>query len=392
MSLILLCLAYYQRRDDFLFLLSLALAASLLCLSRPNFLAVMPFLFFLLLFRQPNRFARQRVLFAVMLWALPLFSFWAINSYLHGSPQPFTGHAGSTFILGASSDSDVFNYHYPEGQSLSLFNPSYWGLTLKKFFGYFRSLEVSQNINFYIWRETMPFLRLFFIPHAFIAVLGILFTLFFLREKKYHPILILFWGGVITVSFFYIVARFRLPQAPILCLMAGIFIAEFGKRFFEFSTLKKMFTLIFMLLLFFWMNPFEEKVTRSDAKAVIAIAIQRGKDATAARLAEYGFQHGGGKWLIIINHATKVATRQDSPPLHLVLSSYQGTNAREWYEGFRDAFLFYQQHPEPAVRNRVIHDLFFSNLSVGLQVIQHAQQLDNDPEIKEILRLLYDCH
>lgn len=75
-----------------------------------------------------------------------------------------------------------------------------------------------------------------FLPTGFLIMLALAggfsgcYRRMFLRRKEF----LLLWGFILfyalSVSAFYILARFRLPVIPLLCVSGGVFLAQFLRR------------------------------------------------------------------------------------------------------------------------------------------------------------------
>ena len=90
-----------------------------------------------------------------------------------------------------------------------------------------------------------------FLPTGFLIMLALAggfsgcYRRMFLRRKEF----LLLWGFILfyalSVSAFYILARFRLPVIPLLCVSGGVFLAQFLRR----MKMRRFFHYLLILLL-----------------------------------------------------------------------------------------------------------------------------------------------
>ena len=109
-------------------------------------------------------------------------------------------------------------------------------LQWNKFLLFWNSLEYPNNISEYNANLSSVMRILAFLPTGLLLLLGIaggfrgFYQRFFLRRKQF----LLLWCMILlyaaSVSCFYILARFRLPILPLICVSGGVFLAHFLRR------------------------------------------------------------------------------------------------------------------------------------------------------------------
>ncbi len=99
-------------------------------------------------------------------------------------------------------------------------------LQLSKFYAFFFNYEFSQFIDFYAQREVLSLLRLPYIPIGVLSTLAIPGLVFLFRERrennKQFLLALYFIAGVFSVTFFYVLGRFRLPLIPLFCIIGAV--------------------------------------------------------------------------------------------------------------------------------------------------------------------------
>ncbi len=108
-------------------------------------------------------------------------------------------------------------------------------LQFNKFLLFWDSTEWPNNITEYNARKSSLMRALHFLPTGFLLALALaggfsgFYHRMFLRRRKF----LLLWGFLLfyalSVSAFYILARFRVPIVPLLCVSGGVFLAQIPK-------------------------------------------------------------------------------------------------------------------------------------------------------------------
>jgi tetratricopeptide (TPR) repeat protein len=119
--------------------------------------------------------------------------------------------------------SQASNYFYRRGWDFILKEPEKsLPLLWKKFYLFWNKFEVSNNQNTYFFRRYSWLLRI--LPTGFwlvgpLAILGMIYSL--RRFRKYSLLLFYVFSYMLTVVFFFVADRFRLPVLPLLIIFAG---------------------------------------------------------------------------------------------------------------------------------------------------------------------------
>ena len=124
-------------------------------------------------------------------------------------------------------------------------------LQFNKFLLFWDSTEWPNNISEYNAGKSSLMRTFRFLPTGFLIMLALAggfsgcYRRMFLRRKEF----LLLWGCILfyalSVSAFYILARFRLPVIPLLCVSGGVFLAQFLRR----MKMRRFFHYLLILLL-----------------------------------------------------------------------------------------------------------------------------------------------
>ena len=124
-------------------------------------------------------------------------------------------------------------------------------LQFNKFLLFWDSTEWPNNISEYNACKSSLMRTFRFLPTGFLIMLALAggfsgcYRRMFLRRKEF----LLLWGFILfyalSVSAFYILARFRLPVIPLLCVSGGVFLAQFLRR----MKMRRFFHYLLILLL-----------------------------------------------------------------------------------------------------------------------------------------------
>ena len=150
-----------------------------------------------------------------------------INSHFHDSPG--TGWYRSAFeekILHKAHNS-TFGVLRIIANDISRHFMSWAGKQAYKIYAYFAGFEIPQFIDFYILRETIPLLRLPSISFGILSPCALAGVFFVLRKHcSGKSLLFIIYSVAMAVSVivFYIIARFRMPAVPLMCVFAGWFV------------------------------------------------------------------------------------------------------------------------------------------------------------------------
>ena len=156
--------------------------------------------------------------------------------------------------------SEVSRFWYMEGLRFATTRPlSFLKLMLKKFILFWNGNELSNNKDFYFFARSAPILKLLiwrfiiYFPFGLIAPLALVGVILSHKEKRDVVILEIFlFVYMLSVIFFFITARYRVPILPILILFSAytlnwLYSTIKQKRGFEFW--KYLMILLIILIL-----------------------------------------------------------------------------------------------------------------------------------------------
>jgi 4-amino-4-deoxy-L-arabinose transferase-like glycosyltransferase/Tfp pilus assembly protein PilF len=111
-------------------------------------------------------------------------------------------------------------------------HPGDWlRLTWVKFRNYWGAYEIPDNLDYYLYRQTTPVLRLPIPGFGLVAPLGLLGAVLAARRRGWPRLLLVF---LIVYSFsvilFFVVTRFRVAMMPALFVVAGSGVVELWRR------------------------------------------------------------------------------------------------------------------------------------------------------------------
>ncbi|MBW2184659.1 MAG: tetratricopeptide repeat protein, partial [Deltaproteobacteria bacterium] len=96
-----------------------------------------------------------------------------------------------------------------------------FSLYMKKFAFFWRKEEISVNIDYAFSKTLAPIFRLPFISFGFIAPLSLLGLILLLRRRNMLLITLFTFSYMLSVIIFFMAARYRLPIAPFLIILAS---------------------------------------------------------------------------------------------------------------------------------------------------------------------------
>lgn len=238
------------------------LILGLAAITRPNYLAVIPLLFFwtTITYRKDLRTAVARFLVFLagsLLLILPvtarniivghdivlISSQGGINFYIGNNPYadgtsaimpqfgPTWQYADCEYLAKIETgkigremkQSEVSSFYYKKALDFIIHDPARWaGLMFRKFVVFWNRYEISNNQNLYFFRRfasiTAILPPLFFIVSP-LSLIGL--WIIFRRERKYHLIGYFVIVYMLTVILFFVNSRFRLPVMPFLIILAS---------------------------------------------------------------------------------------------------------------------------------------------------------------------------
>lgn len=114
-------------------------------------------------------------------------------------------------------------YWFGQGMAWIGSDPSGWlRLTGRKLRNYWGAYEIPDNLDYYLYRETAPVLRLPVPGFGLVAPFALLGAAFCWRRRGWPRLLLVFIGVYsISVILFFVFSRFRMPMMPALFVLSG---------------------------------------------------------------------------------------------------------------------------------------------------------------------------
>jgi 4-amino-4-deoxy-L-arabinose transferase-like glycosyltransferase len=209
--------------------------------TRPNAVLLAPFALAALGLAAPGRGARPRATALACLAAgalLPILPFAARNLAVGQPALHLSSQGRKVFVASNVPDSPGAGWVItPQAEEAlaapgagaiaavargALEHPGGFALLqLRKLHALFASYEIPNVANFYLWRERSRWLTALPVGIHAIAALALPGVALCLRRREARIPLLLAAGAAATVLPFYVIARFRMPLVPFLCLFAG---------------------------------------------------------------------------------------------------------------------------------------------------------------------------
>jgi tetratricopeptide (TPR) repeat protein len=253
--------AWERRSNKGFFFAGVVLGLS--CITRPNFLAVLPaiLLWLILLFRNEPRRALMAFIPLVLGTAILIFPVALRNQVVGHDSVLIASQGGINFYIGNNAradgasatipefgptwqysdaeymaqkesgrlgsemkQSEVSSFFYHKGLKFIIEQPVAWlGLTIKKLDYFWNAFEISNNQDLYFYRRFASITKilppLFFIISP-LSLIGL--CLIFRQELKFQIIPYFVIVYMLTVIAFFVNSRFRLPVLPFLMLLASL--------------------------------------------------------------------------------------------------------------------------------------------------------------------------
>jgi len=127
--------------------------------------------------------------------------------------------------------SEVSAYWYSRARSFIAANPRSWlALLVRKLSFTLSSYELPQLENYYFQRRYSSLLSMPLAGFAVVGPLGIVGLAAAFRRRRARLLIVFAGVYVVTIVFFFVVARYRLPVVPILAVGAGHAVVELWRR------------------------------------------------------------------------------------------------------------------------------------------------------------------
>ena len=147
---------------------------------------------------------------------------------------------------------------------------SYLGQVWEKFHASFSWFEISNNVNFYFYREFSRVLYFTFISFLIVsplAIIGIILALY--RRKNAWPLFLIVPVVMIPMLAFMVLSRYRITLAPVLMPFAAFAVVELLGTWKKWQNL---FIIIGLVPLFFWVaQPDSNEVNKIPANEYLII-------------------------------------------------------------------------------------------------------------------------
>ncbi len=287
LSLFVLLVYLAENRNDTKLWFFSGLILGLVVMLRPNLILLIPFLFIGIYFLAPkDKFKRiSEMLFVLLGLLLILLPFSLRNYHIEKRFSPLPVQGGLNFYIGNHQDAkgvytfldgisnapvkqikqSVIKARKESGRELTNSEASrfwllkglrfiknhpkeYIFLMIKKMFLFWNKIEVGENVDFSFYKQFLPLfsLPLFSFVLVFpLAMAGVVCALWERKKKSWLLILMIF-GCMFSVIFFFVTSRYRFPCVVFLILMASYSLTRLFAlaRFFD---IRKAF---FILLVF----------------------------------------------------------------------------------------------------------------------------------------------
>lgn len=130
------------------------------------------------------------------------------------------------------SAGEVSSFWFSRARAWALAEPQAWAaLFWRKLRLYWAAYEIPDNLDYYLYRETAPLLRLPVPGFGLVAPLGLLGAILAWKRRGWPRLLILFVAIYsLSVVLFFVFSRFRMAMMPALFALAGFSVVELWSR------------------------------------------------------------------------------------------------------------------------------------------------------------------
>lgn len=231
----------------------------LVCIMRPTFLALAPFLFgFVVRTQLTGRHGILRsAIVLVAAFLIPVAAVTVRNVMAGGDFVLIASQGGINFYIGNNPQSDgmsswvpeagevwgqsreveyiaeqamgrqlrpseVSAYWYEKGQEFLLNEPvAFLGLLLKKAYLFWSHIEISNNLSYYLFERASLLLGILPVGFWLVGPLGLAGAILARKDRHARLFLLFIVLYFLVTIFFFVADRFRLPVIPVLCIFAG---------------------------------------------------------------------------------------------------------------------------------------------------------------------------
>jgi len=127
---------------------------------------------------------------------------------------------------------EVSRFWFSEARAWIRAEPAAWGALLwRKLRAYWGAYEIPDNLDYYLYRESAPLLRLPIPGFGLIAPLGLLGGALAWKRRGWPRLLVLYVAVYsLSVVLFFVFSRFRMAMMPALFPLAGFALVELWAR------------------------------------------------------------------------------------------------------------------------------------------------------------------
>lgn len=155
------------------------------------------------------------------------------------------------------SEDNFFKFAGIISEDIRIHLPEWIKKQFLKLHAYFFGYEFPQFVDVYLLKETVPIFRYSIIIFGLISpfcILGFLLLLGDFRQRNNAMLSGYFIVSVFAVIFFYVIARFRQPVIPIMCLIAGYCLYRLPRLVMKGGWIKRIGMMLLLITLLWGMN------------------------------------------------------------------------------------------------------------------------------------------
>jgi 4-amino-4-deoxy-L-arabinose transferase-like glycosyltransferase len=199
------------------------------------------------------------------------------------------------------SDREISRFWFAESWSWIRSDPGAWaGLMWRKLRSFWGAFEIPDSLDYYLYRETAPVLRLPIPGYGLLAPLGLLGALLSLRRRGWPRLLLLFTAAYsLSVVVFFVFSRFRMPLVPALFIFAGFAVTDLYRRWSVAARLRSGFgpaitATTLLLVLFVFVNvPVRAMAGSRSHRLATALGIPTRTEDSSQGLFNLGVAYAG---------------------------------------------------------------------------------------------------